>query len=37
MAKICFFSKINLATATKKFQDLFPAFKSQDSIQIEYV
>ena len=32
-----FFSKINLAAARKKdFPDLFPAFESQDNIQIEY-
>ena len=31
-AKICSFSKINLVTARK---NIFPAFESQDKIQIE--
>ena len=35
--KYVFFSKINLVTATKKISRSFSAFKSQDSIQIEYV
>ena len=38
MAKICFFSKINLVKAIKRvLQKLFSAFKSQDNMQIEYM
>ena len=38
MAKICFFSKINLVKAIKRvLQKLFSAFKSQDNMQIEYI
>ena len=32
-----FFSKINLVTARKDFQDLSLTFESQDNIQIGYI
>ena len=32
-----FFLKLTLTKLTKDFQDLFPAFESQDNMQIEYI
>ena len=37
MAKICFILKLTLWQLEKDLQDLFPAFESQDNIQIEYI
>ena len=38
MAKICFFSKINLVKAEKKYlHNIFLAFESQDNVKFEYI